>query len=39
MARIGTPNGSVFRFERGLHPRNLVRVEVRKGGEVPFRVS
>ena len=34
-----TTDRFVFRFERGLRPRNPLRGEVRKGGGAPLRVS
>ena len=37
--RICAENGSVFRFERGLCPRNPSLGEVRKGGGAPLRVA
>jgi hypothetical protein len=37
--RVPTTSGWVFRFERGLSPRNLFRGEVRKGGGAPLRVE
>jgi hypothetical protein len=35
MARARTTNRLVFRFERGLRPRNPVQGEVWKGGSPP----
>jgi Na+/phosphate symporter len=35
--RSPTIHGLVFRFERGLCPRNRSRGEVRKGGGAPLR--
>ncbi len=35
MARARTTNRLVFRFERGLRPRNPLQGEVRKGAEPP----
>jgi hypothetical protein len=38
MAHVKTANRLLFRFERGLRPRNPVRGEVRKGGSAPLRI-
>ena len=37
MTSIEIDNGPLFRFERGLGPRNAIRGEVRKGGSAPLR--
>jgi hypothetical protein len=38
MTLVHTASGLVFRFERGLCPRNPSWGEVRKGGVAPLRV-
>jgi hypothetical protein len=37
MAHLDGAHASMFRFERGLRPRNPALGEVRKGGDAPLR--